>query len=702
MSKFSHLALVMAMLSTTVSASAQQTAYGYTMLPSSSPAMISFNTDDLSTTTRLGTYSKAEPRSGAAAKDVLYVMGVDDDFNTMFYSMDMTTGESTTIKKLGDASVPADMSYDYSTKTMYSVANSDVVDGVSALSTVNLETGKITTVNNDLGYYCKAIAVDARGQMYLMTNSGLLLKTNKSTGASEVIGNTGITFAGWWNFQSMEFDRKTGTLYLAAWTSDEKTLLYTIDTATAEATLVGQIGDGTHTIALSIPYDAVNGNAPDMVSDLVVTADAAGGLQATISWTNPAVDFDGNPLEGNINIEYTSSVTGTKQVIENCVPGQTMQITEAVPQNGMYTITVVAANAAGASLEQTAQAWIGRDVPGAPLNAHAGLNLYSLMVNDLTWDMPTVGAHGGYIDQSSLKYDIVRVNDGEQIATDLTETSFSDERLIEALTRYSYQIIAKNADGMGEAATTNDLVNGPAAECPYVAPFNSWEESGQYWTVIDGNGDGYPFTWYNDYMNMFGQGENKGYYIYQKSETFYGFDFIVSPPIQFQEGHEYKITANVSNDDIAGYREESFRFYTMAGYSLNGATPLGDESFTVKHPGEFRDYSFTFKVEDDGQGSDDETFPSFIALCCTSHYDMGMLLVSSIQVEDLTASTVLRGDVDNDGNVNISDVTTLINHLLKGTTPVVPQAADCDGDGKMNISDVTTLINYLLKGAWNN
>ena len=58
----------------------------------------------------------------------------------------------------------------------------------------------------------------------------------------------------------------------------------------------------------------------------------------------------------------------------------------------------------------------------------------------------------------------------------------------------------------------------------------------------------------------------------------------------------------------------------------------------------------------------------------------------------------LRGDVNGDGKVNISDVTALINLLLAGNTP--PSTADCNQDGKVNISDVTALINYLLSGSW--
>lgn len=687
-----HLVMAMVLTTTALTASGQKTAYGYTMMPSTAPTMISFNIDDPSTTTPMGNYGNAEPRSGAAAKGILYMMGIDDDFNTWFYSMDLATGESETIKKLGEITIPADMSYDYSTSTMYSVANSETVDGVSALSSVNLENGNITTVVDDLGYSCKAIAIDARGQLYALTNNGMLLKVNKSNGENVVIGNTGISLASWWNFQSMEFDRKTGVLYLAAWGRDEKTTLYTIDVATGAATRVGTIGDGTHTVALSIPYEPSSGNAPDGVSDLTLSADPNGELSATLSWVNPVTDYSGAPLEGTVSIRITHPASGQNTTFVGYHPGEAMQTQFQVENAGMHEFIVFAFNEAGCSLEQSIEGWIGHDSPAAVGNATAKLNRNQLLVNDLSWEAPTTGAHGGYLHTASLKYDIVRKNDGKIIAQDLTETHISDEDLLEELTRYTYQIVAKNDDGMGESATTNDLVNGPAIECPYTAPFNSWEESGQYWTILDANGDGYPFVWYKDFMNMFGQGGDKCFFIYQKNDVLYAYDFIISPPLEFQEGHEYRITANVSNDDIAGYREEKFRFYTMSGYDLTGALPLGDEAFTVKHPGEFRDYSYTFKVEDDGYGTANEIFVSFIALCCCSQYDMGMLLVNSITFEDLTPVT-LTGDVNGDGEVNIADVNAIIDMILAGASN---SKADVNHDNEVNIADVNTIIDMIL------
>lgn len=57
----------------------------------------------------------------------------------------------------------------------------------------------------------------------------------------------------------------------------------------------------------------------------------------------------------------------------------------------------------------------------------------------------------------------------------------------------------------------------------------------------------------------------------------------------------------------------------------------------------------------------------------------------------------VRGDVDGDGFVNISDVTALIDLLLGGEN-VFNEAADVDGDNIVNISDVTALIDKLLQG----
>ena len=72
-------------------------------------------------------------------------------------------------------------------------------------------------------------------------------------------------------------------------------------------------------------------------------------------------------------------------------------------------------------------------------------------------------------------------------------------------------------------------------------------------------------------------------------------------------------------------------------------------------------------------------------------------------VVDLNAMTVvftkenelLKGDVNRDGKVNVSDVTALVNMIL-GVITKDEESADVNHDGKINVSDVTALINIIL------
>ena len=62
----------------------------------------------------------------------------------------------------------------------------------------------------------------------------------------------------------------------------------------------------------------------------------------------------------------------------------------------------------------------------------------------------------------------------------------------------------------------------------------------------------------------------------------------------------------------------------------------------------------------------------------------------------LTAEQLFqRGDINGDGKVNVTDVTTLINMIL-GVVPIDEEHADVSGDGRVNVSDVTFLVNIIL------
>ena len=88
-----------------------------------------------------------------------------------------------------------------------------------------------------------------------------------------------------------------------------------------------------------------------------------------------------------------------------------------------------------------------------------------------------------------------------------------------------------------------------------------------------------------------------------------------------------------------------------------------------------------------------------------AYFDNGTVIYNGSVAKNIdvviSKPAVTRGDVNGDGSVNISDVTSLIDYLLTGNASGINlSGADCNQDGSINISDVTTLIDYLLTSSW--
>ena len=68
----------------------------------------------------------------------------------------------------------------------------------------------------------------------------------------------------------------------------------------------------------------------------------------------------------------------------------------------------------------------------------------------------------------------------------------------------------------------------------------------------------------------------------------------------------------------------------------------------------------------------------------------------------------VKGDLNGDGALTVSDVTALIHYVLAMETEepvrdlnIDPSAADINGDGRVNISDVTYLLRLVLAASGN-
>ena len=65
--------------------------------------------------------------------------------------------------------------------------------------------------------------------------------------------------------------------------------------------------------------------------------------------------------------------------------------------------------------------------------------------------------------------------------------------------------------------------------------------------------------------------------------------------------------------------------------------------------------------------------------------------------KELSVSSTLKGDINGDGEVNVADVTTLVDYIL-GKNPMNCNESACDinGDKEINVSDVTSLVDIIL------
>ena len=71
------------------------------------------------------------------------------------------------------------------------------------------------------------------------------------------------------------------------------------------------------------------------------------------------------------------------------------------------------------------------------------------------------------------------------------------------------------------------------------------------------------------------------------------------------------------------------------------------------------------------------------------------LVNKTLALKDAVSGII--GDANEDGAVNVSDITAIINYILqKNPSPFNLENADVNGDGEVNVMDVTAIINMIL------
>lgn len=609
--------------------------------------LITFNSKTPQTITRVANVDY-NVTAGAFAGDAYYAMCTYQYFYPGgIYTIDLETGERTeVVSYVENESVrqAVEMSYDYTTETMYMLYASDYDAYSTAFASVDLKTGVQTVINPNMKRYVRAMAVDKDGVVYGIDQSGYLIIIDKETGeCSEEAEVYQIPFYR----QSMEFDRASGDLYWAYRDSWTNSTLKKVDVTTGNVTDLGKIGDGNElVVGLYIPYAPCADGAPAKVSDLLLVPGAEGALSAKLSWKCPIMTYSGDELTSIDKVEVLRNDVVVYSFTDGIEPGEIMSFEDVVDANGSYSYKVIAYNEEGAGMSANISAFVGKDVPSAveiTSVKREGRNAITLY-----WDAPAIGANGGYIDLSSLKYNVYRINDNKLLAEDITETQFTDNTIVK-LDSYRYAIEVSNAEGTGGTTTTGYIVNGPARTLPMMSDFAD-EEEAYLWSVGDANADGVYFFWqYNSY-------QERGFYYY---ETQYGRnanDWLISPVIEFESGKAYKaiVTACSSSPDSS----EQIEYYLVKDYNISTAIKISDTIEVVAQTDEYGNVLLSeYRVNFDNIESGEYSF----AIRCVSSNAYGRYIcISDVEVAENKDGNI-RGDVWDDNEEPVEGVLVTVD-----------------------------------------
>ena len=261
-----------------------------------------------------------------------------DDVNASFFTIDTVSGEQSFSNGSVHGSpeilpngVFRSMTWDATTNTLFAVGTdtfSIFPETRFFLARIDMGHEIVATTVGELpsiaqGVEIFGIAVDPIGRMFGVDVLGdQLFAIDKDTAEAAPIGSLGFNAAG---VVGLDFDDATDTLYLTALDSAASIgNLYTLNTLTGEASLVGQMGAGDQHYALAIASGApcvpptevpwislspASGNISPGNSDEVTVHMDASDLTAGTYHANVCVGSN-DPVRPLVGVPVTLTVTG--------------------------------------------------------------------------------------------------------------------------------------------------------------------------------------------------------------------------------------------------------------------------------------------------------------------------------------------------------------------------------------------------------
>jgi len=380
---------------------------------------------------------------------------------TTYFEYDINTWQCVNQTVLPNKSnIAVDEAYDPTTGNVYGCFMNDDASAY-LFGFVDHDTHHRTYISTPSVLYF-AVAVSPDGNVYAVGSDGMLYRVDKQTGKETTIGATGLTPK---YYQSAVFDMNTGRMYWAATTSSGASGLYEVDITTGKATLLSAFSSKEQVTGIFIVNSEAEDDAPAAVGNL--SADFVdSNLNGTVNFTMPTTTYSGGSITQPM--EYVVILNG-EEVAGDAATAGTEVTVPVTAVNGRNTISVYAINDAGRSPMSKIAKWCGYDAPQMtqPVLTYDGTKTLTL-----TWDAPTEGLHGGYLDASNIRYKITRYPGALTVATNYAKTTLSQKVSPTNYTKYYYVVTASSQGQNGEDVTSNAIGFGAAYEMPYSEDFS--------------------------------------------------------------------------------------------------------------------------------------------------------------------------------------------------------------------------------------
>lgn len=223
--------------------------------------------------------------------------------------------------------------------------------------------------------------------------------------------------------------------------------------------------------------EIANVTAPDRVSKINVIPDPNGALGATLTFTMPQTAINGSNI-GTLTKVVVYDIDGNELGSNTNVTAGEETNVKVNAIHGWNYFKIVAVNENGEGWPVIKRQFIGPDTPPAlqTVNVTWGEDRTKAI---LSWEVPTQGVNGGYIDPEKLIYTIYKYKDAGTSTpyTSLGEVENDTSVVVtildasETQDQYIFGVTVKSEEGESDYTKTS-IVLGQPYSLPFIEPFN--------------------------------------------------------------------------------------------------------------------------------------------------------------------------------------------------------------------------------------